>query len=119
MSRSEPPSCSFTARERELIRHEMGQHFGEYPRLGDGIILRTWRAGERKGEPKIPPAIASMIARGLVEIRHRSRWPVALFTEAGIGELRRLLSDRRFMDPTRFAHLRRELGIDPEPQAAE
>ena len=71
MSRSEPESCSFTARERELIRHEMGQHFGEYPPLADGIILRTWRAGERKGEPKISPAIGSMIARGLVEIRHR------------------------------------------------
>jgi hypothetical protein len=67
MSRSEPASCSFTARERELIRHEIGQHFGEYPRLAHGIILRIWRARERKGEPKVPPAIASMIARGLVE----------------------------------------------------
>ena len=97
----------------------MGQHFGEYPRLADGIILRTWHAGERKGKPKIPPAIASMMTRGLVEIRQGPRWPVAFFTEAGIGELRQLLVARRFIDPTRFAHLRRELGIDPEPLAAE
>jgi hypothetical protein len=60
-------------RERALIRHEMGQHFGQYPRLADGIMLRTWRTGERKGQPKIPPAIDSMMARGLVAIRHESR----------------------------------------------
>jgi hypothetical protein len=46
MSRSEPTICSFTARERGLIRHEMGQHFGQYPRLADGIMLRTWRTGK-------------------------------------------------------------------------
>src|SRR6187455_2658611 len=111
MNQSEPPSCSFTTRERALIRHEMGQHFGQYPRLADGIMLRTWRTGERKGEPKIPPAIASMLARGLVAIRHESRWPVACFTEAGLHELRLLVSDRRAMDAVRFAHLRRELGL--------
>jgi hypothetical protein len=119
MSRSEPTICSFTARERALIRHEMGQHFGEYPRLADGIILRTWRTGERKGQPKIPPAIESMMARGLVAIRQESRWPVAFFTEVGLRELRLLVLDRRAMDPARFAHLRRELGLDPEPRAAE
>jgi hypothetical protein len=119
MSRSEPTTCSFTVRERALIRHEMGQHFGQYPRLADGIMLRTWRTGERKGQPKIAPAIASMLARGLVAIRHESRWPVAFFTEAGLRELRALVSDRRAMDPVRFAHLRRELGLDPEPLAAE
>jgi hypothetical protein len=37
---------------------------------------------------------------------------VAVFTEAGLEALRRLLRDRRAMDPARFAHLRRELGLD-------
>ncbi len=38
--------------------------------------------------------------------------PRAVFTEAGLEALRRLLRDRRAMDPARFAHLRRELGLD-------
>ena len=36
----------------------------------------------------------------------------AFFTEAGLAALRALLEDRRAMDPARFAHLRRELGLD-------
>src|SRR4030095_9788081 len=104
MTRAAPASCFSPARERALIRHEMGQHFGQYPRLADGIMLRTWRTGERKGQPKIPPAIHSMLARGLVAIRHESRWPVAFFTEAGLRELRLLISDPRAMDPVCFAH---------------
>jgi hypothetical protein len=38
--------------------------------------------------------------------------PRAFFTEAGLNELRALLQDRRAMDPERFGHLRRELGLD-------
>jgi hypothetical protein len=49
----------FTAPERDLIRREMGMHFGQNPSLADGIYLRTWRAGDRKGQPKIPPAMES------------------------------------------------------------
>ncbi len=49
--------------------------------------------------------------RGLIEIRNSERGPRAFFTEAGLQELRRLLLDRRHMDPERFAHLRRELGL--------
>jgi hypothetical protein len=30
--------------------------------------------------------------------------------------LRQLLLDRRAMDPERFAHLRRELGVEPTGQ---
>lgn len=61
---AERPSSPFTARERDLIRHEMGMHFGQFPRLADGIFLRTWRAGEQKGQPKIPLAVRSMLDRG-------------------------------------------------------
>ena len=44
--------------------------------------------------------------------------PRAFFIEAGLQELRELLQDRRAMDPERFAHLRRELGIETgEPGA--
>src|SRR2546421_1220434 len=109
--RTEPLSVSFSSRERALIRQEMSQHFSQYPRLEDGLFLRTWRGGAEKGQPKIPPAVQSMIDRGLVEIRNSERGPRAFFTEPGLAELRRLLLDRRYMDPARFAHLRQELGL--------
>jgi hypothetical protein len=110
----------FTAAERELIRREMGLHFGQYPSLADGLFLRTWRGGPRKGEPKLPPAVQSMLERGLVELRAERRGPRAFFTEAGLAALRQLLRDRRALDPVRFAHLRRELDLDTsEDTAAE
>jgi hypothetical protein len=114
-----PSSSPFTAPERELIRREMGMHFGQYPRLADGLFLRTWRGGPHKGEPKVPPAVQSLLARGLVEVRtERGRMPRAFFTAAGLVALRQLLRDRRAMDPVRFAHLRQELGLDDAEEAA-
>jgi hypothetical protein len=59
------------------------------------------------------------MAHRLGATQHGPRWPVAFFTEAGLRELRALVSDSRAMDPVRFAHLRRELGVDPERRAAE
>jgi hypothetical protein len=38
--------------------------------------------------------------------------PRAYFTETGWAALRQLLQDRRAMAPARFAHLRRELGLE-------
>jgi hypothetical protein len=112
-SRAAPSPIAFTAAERALIRREMSQHFGQYPSLDDGVFLRTWRSGPQKHEPKIPPAIQSMLDRGLVEIGFSARGPRAFFTEAGLRELRRLVLDRRYMDADRFAHLRQELGLEP------
>ena len=109
----------FTPKERDLLRREFCRHFGQDPTIADGIFLRTWRGGERKGEPKIPPAIQSMLDRGLVRIASGRMGPRAFFTEAGLQELRELLRDRRAIDPERFGHLRRELGIDKEGIAAE
>lgn len=43
----------------------------------------------------------------------------AYFTAAGLAALRELLQDRRSMDPKQFAHLRRELGLDPADEPAE
>jgi hypothetical protein len=106
-----PPS-PFTAAERELIRLEMGVRFGQPPSVADGLFLRTWRSGPQAGQPKLPPAVRSMLARGLVEVRTERGWPRVFFTAIGLAALRRLLQDRRAMDPARFAHLRRELGVD-------
>ena len=46
---------AFTAKERELIRREMCRHFGQDPRIADGLFLRTWRGGERKGSQRSHP----------------------------------------------------------------
>ena len=107
-----PQTSSFTPRERDLIRREFCPHFGQDPSIANGIFLRTWRGGERAGEPKIPAAVQSMLERGLVEIRPARLGARAFFTMAGLQELRALLQDRRAMEPERFAHLRRELGLD-------
>ena len=107
----------FTSSERDLIRREMSAHFGQLPSLAEGLLLRTWRGGPNKGEPKLPPAVRSMLERGLVEVRPGRFGPRAFFTEAGSAALRLLLQDRRAMDPVRFAHLRQELGVDAPEDA--
>jgi hypothetical protein len=116
-SHADPLPSPFTAPERDLIRREMGMHFGQYPSLADGLFLRTWRGGPQKGEPKVPPAVRSMLERGLVELQPGRMGPRAMFTEAGLAALRQLVLDRRAMDPARFAHLRRELGLDTQEGA--
>ena len=98
---SQPSPVSFGAAERDLIRREMGPHFGQLPCLADGLLLRTWRGGPRKGEPKIPPAVQRMLERGLVEVRAGRFGPRAFFTGAGLAALRLLLRDRRAMAPAR------------------
>ena len=105
-------SSSFTLRERELICREFCRRFGQDPSVADGIFLRTWHSGPLKGQPKIPLAVQGLLDRGLVEVGRGRYGPRARFTGAGLRELRLLLEDRRAMDPERFAHLRRELGLD-------
>src|ERR687894_2582707 len=80
-----PPPCSFTAEERELIRREMGVRFGQPPSVADGLFLRAWRGGRRRCEPRLPPAVRSMLGRGLVEVRPGPVGYRAVFTEAGPG----------------------------------
>ena len=106
-----PSPLSFSAAERELIRREFGMHFGSYPSLAEGILLRTWRDGPHKGEPKLPLAVQTMLERGLVEVRADRLWARAFFTEAGLATLRELAADRRFLPPDRYGHLRQELGL--------
>jgi hypothetical protein len=121
-NRAAPPSPApvgtrvlspFTAPERELIRRELHTRFGQDPSVADGIMLRTWRGGPDAGRPKVPPAVQSMIERGLVEVRTDGRWPTAQFTRAVLDALRQLAQDRRALDPASYAHVRREFGLDP------
>jgi hypothetical protein len=112
----EPPS-PFDAAECALLRHEFFPRFGQAPSLADGIWLRTWRSGAKAGQPKIPAAAASMLARGLLELRPAAGpgGTRAYFTEAGYAALRLLAQDRRALDPKQYAHVRQELGLEPDP----
>ena len=51
MSRpSKPAPSPFTAPERDLLRRELGRHFGQDPAIADGIFLR-YLARRRAAEP--------------------------------------------------------------------
>ncbi len=112
-------SHPFTAPERELIRRELGLHFSQLPSVADGLFLRTWRGGPQAGQPKVPPAVQSMLERGLVELRTDQPWPRAHFTQAGLDALRELARDRRMLDPVRYAHVLQELGMSTEETGSE
>ena len=115
-------TSSFTSIERDLIRREFCRHFGSYPKLADGMLLRTWGSGPDKGQPKVPKAMTGLVERGLVSIpsqTHPAFLARAYFTAAGVAALAELLEDRRSMNPQQFAHLRQELGLDPADEAAE
>ena len=116
---SEPSTSSsvdFITAERDLIRCEFCQHFGSYPLIADGIFLRIWRGGPPAGEPKLPPAIKTMLERGLVEVRREGRWVCAYFTATGLSALREFATNRRSLNPMRYAHVRRELGLEAEEE---
>ena len=107
------PPAPFTAAERALLRHEFMVRFGQAPRLADGIWLRRWRGGPQAGQPKIPAAVASMLARGLLELRPSRTGARAHFTPAGYAALRLLAQDKRALTPKQYAHVLEELGLDP------
>ena len=109
---TDPPPPLFTAPERDLIRRSLCMQFSQYPSAAEGILLRTWRGGPCAGEPKLPPAMRTMVERGLMELRMDGRWPRAHFTQAGWAALRHLAQDRRLLDPVQFRHVRQELGIE-------
>jgi 2-hydroxychromene-2-carboxylate isomerase len=113
--------AGFTAGEREYIRRELDRFFSTLPTVADGFQLRVWRGGPQAGEPKLPPSAKSLVARGLMRLDATQRLPRLFFTEAGLSALREMMSDRRLADPVKFAHVRRELGIDfgPSKAAAE
>ena len=107
-----PPPSPFIAAERSLLRHEFMVRFGQAPSLADGIWLRAWRGGPQAGQPKISPAVASLLARGLVEIAPHRIGFRARFTPAGVAALRLMAQDRRALDPKQYAHILEELEAD-------
>jgi len=109
----------FTPGERDYVRRELDQFFSTLPRVADGVQLRTWRGGPQAGQPKLPPAAQGLLARGLMRLEP-TPWPPRLFfTDAGLLALRAMMSDGRLANPKTFAHVRRELGIDPDPASGQ
>ena len=106
-------SAALASLEREYIRRELDSFFSTLPSVAEGFQLRTWRGGPQKGQPKLSPAAKSLLDRGLMYLDPSPHIPRLFFTEAGTAALRQTMADRRLADPVKFAHVRRELGIDP------
>ena len=111
------PIAGFTPGERDYIRRELDMFFSTLPTVAEGFQLKTWRGGPEAGRPKLSPSAKGLLERGLMRLDTSQRLPRLFFTEAGLAELRRMMADRRLADPTKFAHIRQELGLDPIPQA--
>ena len=113
----------FTLPERALLRHEFFVRFGQAPLLAHGIRLRSWRTGPQAGQPKLPPAVVSMLARGLVVLQSDRIGPLAHFTDASYAALRVLAQDGRALNPLTYAHLHQELELKSllveEPQCPQ
>ena len=112
---------AFTPVERDYIRRELDMFFSTLPIVAEGFHLKTWRGGPQAGQPKVPQAAAGLVERGLMRVDATQRWPRLFFTDAGLAALTTMMADARLVNPTKFAHVRRELGIEPasEPIQAE
>jgi len=107
------PGAGFTPGERDYIRRELDMFFSTLPTVAEGFPLKTWRGGPEAGKPKLSPIAKGLLERGLMRLDTSQRLPRLFFTEAGLVELRAMMSDRRLADPVKFAHVRQELGIGP------
>ena len=110
------PLAGFTPGERDYIRRELDMFFSTLPSVAEGFQLKTWRGGPEAGRPKLSPSARGLLERGLMRLDTSQRLPRLFFTETGLVELRRMMADRRFADPKKFAHVRQELGLDPGPE---
>ena len=106
-------ATAFTPVERDYIRRQLDVFFSTLPTVAEGVRLQTWKTGMRKGAPKLPPAAQSLLERGLMRLDTTAHFPRLFFTPEGLAALRRMMADPRLADPQKFAHIRRELGIDP------
>ena len=107
------PIRGFAPDEREYIRRELDQFFSSFPTVAEGFQLRVWRSGEKVGQPKLPPSAKTLIERGMMRLDPGQRPPRLFFTEPGLSALREMMTNCRLADPVKFAHVRRELGINP------
>ena len=114
MTTSDRPSgADLTPAEGEYIRRELDQFFSTLPSVAEGFQLRTWRGGQQKGQPKLPPPAKTLVDRGLMRIDRSANIPRLFFTEPGTATLRRMMADRRFADPDEAARALPPPSIQP------
>ena len=118
MRKADPTSPALSRAERAYIRQELDELLGALPTVAEGFQLKTWRTGPRTGQPKVPPAAKSLLERRLMRVDATLYPPRLFFTRKGLVALRRFMGDKRLADPQKFAHIRRELGIDAEHEHA-
>jgi hypothetical protein len=115
MMKSEPTATAeFTPSERSYIRRELDLFFTTLPTVAEGFPLKIWKTGVQAGQPKLPPAAKTLVERGLMRLDATGHPPRLYFTANGKAALRSMMADPRLADPQKFAHVRRELGLDPE-----
>ncbi len=107
-----PVVMTFSPAERDYIRRELDMFFSTFPTVAEGFQLKTWRGGPLAGQPKVPPAAKSLLDRGLMRLDASSRIARLFFTDKGLDELRVMMADKRLANQEKFAHVRRELGLD-------
>ena len=103
-----------SAAERSYIRRELDMVFSTFPTVAEGLRLKVWVTGPSKGLPKVPPAAKSLVERALAIVDKSQHPPRLFFTSAGIKVLRTMMANPKLADPLKFAHIRRELGINPD-----
>jgi hypothetical protein len=104
---------SIKKREQRTINYRAhAQYFTTLPTVAAGFQLRSWKSGPRKGTPKLPQAAQSLLDRGLLRLDETARLPCLFFTPEGLAALRCMRADPRLANPQKFAHIRRELGLD-------
>lgn len=110
--------ADLTPKERDLIRREFLCRLTSARSIHDGILLKRWATGAKKGEPKLQAAAQSLLDRGLVELADLDRlWPTARFTAAGYAALRRLAADSRALDARDHAQMIAEIAALDAPAA--
>ena len=101
----------FNAAERAYIRQELDEVLTTLPTAAEGFLVRSRKTGLSVGEPKVPPAGRSLLERGLMRLEREGSFRL-VFTDAGWAALKRMMSNSQQADPKKFAHIRRELGIE-------
>ena len=102
---------AFTRQEISFVRSELSVRLGERPRLVDGIVLRSWKAGPARGSPRMPAAVQSLVSRGLLVVRqtHPGQPFRAFWTDPGLQALLTAIEDPRTFDGATTAQLTAEL----------
>ena len=98
--------------EHALLRGALYVRFGQSPLLAEGVWLRTRLSTPEARQPRIPPAVANMLAYGLLELRPARIRLAAYFIEAGVPPCA-CLHRTAALKPIEFAHVRQQLGLDP------